>query len=129
MLVGEEFCEPENGGAGGRPMGREGNQRRCSAALYVAKDSEIEISMIVLLLLEAWPTFCVSYTCLEVLLLRTLEKMTHRGLTARASGSLNWAGLLPMASQAEHFTTPGSAFCKTMTCMAPPRTTLCRDPA
>lgn len=110
-------------------MGREGNQRRCSAALYVAKDRKTEISMIVLLLLEAWPEFCVSYSCLEVLLWRTVEKMTHRGLTARASGSLTWAGLLPVASQAEHCTTPGSATCKTMTCMAPPRAALCGDPA
>lgn len=79
-------------------MGREGNQRRCSAALYVAKDGKTEISMIVLLLLEAWPKFCVSYICLEVLLLRSVEKMTHRGLRAKASGSLTWAGLLPVAS-------------------------------
>lgn len=68
MLVGKEFCKPENGGAGGRTMGREGYQRRYSAALYVAKDSKVEISMIVLLLLQAWLKFCVSCTCLEVLL-------------------------------------------------------------
>lgn len=110
-------------------MGRERNQRRCPAALYVSKDSRTEISMIVLLLLEAWPKFCVSYICLEVLLLGTVEKKTHRGLRARASGSLTWAGLLPVASQAEHCTTPGSAICITMTCMAPPRAALCRDPA
>lgn len=70
MLVGKEFCKPEKGGAGGRTMGREGNQRRCSAALYVAKDSKIEISTIVLLLLEALAqVLCVIHLlvgpCLE----------------------------------------------------------------
>lgn len=101
MLVGKEFCKPENGGAGGRTMGREGYQRRYSAALYVAKDSKVEISMIVLLLLQA--AGLAQVLCVLHLLggpsLKTLEKMTHRGLRARASGSLNRAGRLPMASQ------------------------------
>lgn len=38
-------------------------------------------------------------------------------------------GLLCMAAQVVHCTTPGRAICKTMTCVAPPRVVRCGDPA
>ena len=63
MPGGKGFCKPGNGSAGGRTVGRAGNRRRCAAAPCVAKDSEVEISMIVLWPLEAWPKFSVSYLC------------------------------------------------------------------
>lgn len=106
---------------------------REDAALWVVKDSQVEISMIGLWPLEAWCKFLVASVCLKGLPFRTTEKMTHRECVATASASLNWAGLLRMAAQAVHCTTQGRVLqnchiCKTVTCMAPPGIAQCRDP-
>lgn len=101
---------------------------REDAALWVVKDSQVEISMIVLWSLEAWCKFLVSSVCLKGLPFRTTEKMTHRECVATASASLNRAGLLRMAAQPVHCTTQGRVICKTVTCVAPPGIAQRRDP-
>ena len=105
-----------------------GTGTREDADLWVVKDSQVEISMIVLWPLEAWCKFLVPSVCLKGLPFRTSEKMTHRERVATASASLNWAGLLRMAAQAVHCTTPGRAICKTVTCIEPPGIAQCGDP-